>query len=73
MEFWHTPGGKWLPMNPMPDPDSPAVSHYATCKHGELFRNPPQPAKENDSGRDLVEEMKDILPRLLKKTEKKND
>lgn len=46
MELWNTPKGATMPMNPMPDPDSPAVSHWATCEKAEQFRRkPPQKDK----------------------------
>lgn len=45
MELWNTPKGATMPMNPMPDPDSPAVSHWATCEKAEQFRRKP-PQKE---------------------------
>lgn len=38
MEFWKTPTGKSLPFDPMPDGDSRAVSHFATCPVAERFR-----------------------------------
>lgn len=38
MEFWRTKTGKSLPMDPMPNPDSRAASHYATCPFAERFR-----------------------------------
>lgn len=38
MEWWKTPAGKMAPYNPMPDEDSPALSHFATCKFAANFR-----------------------------------
>jgi hypothetical protein len=39
MEFWITPGKqKAIPMNPMADDDTPAISHFATCPHAAKFR-----------------------------------
>lgn len=38
MEFWNTPEGKSIPMDCMSDPDSPAVSHFATCPVADRFR-----------------------------------
>lgn len=38
MELWNTPRGAVTPMNPMPDMDSPALSHWATCMRAEQFR-----------------------------------
>jgi len=44
MELWNTPKGNLMPMDPMPDPDSPAASHFATCPKAVQFRKKP-PAK----------------------------
>jgi hypothetical protein len=41
MEFWRTPGGKRIPMNPMSSPEAEAVSHFATCTSAAKFRKPP--------------------------------
>jgi hypothetical protein len=41
MELWNTPKGATMPMNPMNDDDSPAVSHWATCVKAEQFRRKP--------------------------------
>lgn len=38
MEFWRTPAGKMIPMDPMDQPDSEAVSHFATCPNATQFR-----------------------------------
>lgn len=38
MEFWNTPNGHKMPMNPMPDDHTAAVSHYATCPDANSFR-----------------------------------
>lgn len=38
IEWWITPRGKSLPMNLMPHPDSPAISHWSTCEEAPLFR-----------------------------------
>ena len=38
MEFWTTPKGGSIPMNPMPFAESPAVSHYASCPKAQRFR-----------------------------------
>jgi hypothetical protein len=38
MEFWITPSGHHIPMNPMPMAESPAVSHYVSCPKAEEFR-----------------------------------
>lgn len=42
MEWWATPNGNHIPMNPMPQPDSPAISHFATCVKAEQFRKEPR-------------------------------
>ena len=31
IEWWETPNGKKIPMNPMTGGDSEAVAHWATC------------------------------------------
>jgi hypothetical protein len=41
MEFWSTPKGGSIPMNPMPYADSPAVSHYVNCPKAKAFRKRP--------------------------------
>ncbi len=38
IEFWLTPRGKKIPMDLMPNGDSKAVSHFATCPDAPLFR-----------------------------------
>lgn len=38
MEFWYTPNGKSIPMDPMPHEESPAKSHYASCPLAKTFR-----------------------------------
>jgi hypothetical protein len=38
MEFWITPEMKAIPMNPMPQPTSNAISHFATCPYAARFR-----------------------------------
>lgn len=38
MEFWRTKEGKNLPMDPMPDPESNAISHFSTCPKANQFR-----------------------------------
>ena len=38
MEWWKTPMGKMAPYNSMPEEDSPAISHFATCVHAQNFR-----------------------------------
>lgn len=38
IEWWITPRGKALPMNPMPRGSSPAVAHFSTCTEADSFR-----------------------------------
>jgi len=38
IEFWQTPAGKQIPMNPMETEDSPAITHFATCSKAAEFR-----------------------------------
>jgi hypothetical protein len=38
MEMWATPARKRIPMDPMPESSSPAVSHFATCPNASRFR-----------------------------------
>jgi hypothetical protein len=38
MEFWYTPQGKNIPMNAMPNDDSEALSHFATCPEAKRFK-----------------------------------
>lgn len=38
IEWWFTPGGKKIPMNPMPRGTSEAVAHWATCTEQSSFR-----------------------------------
>jgi hypothetical protein len=42
MEWWYSPAGKRLPMDPMEHPDTPAISHFATCPEAQKFRKEPQ-------------------------------
>ena len=37
LEWWTTPSGKKIPMNPMAG-DSPAVAHWSTCIESDSFR-----------------------------------
>jgi len=39
IEFWLTPQGKNIPMDPMPADDSTATSHFATCPQAGKFRS----------------------------------
>lgn len=38
IEWWETPRGKKLPMDPMKQGSTPAVPHWQTCSEGESFR-----------------------------------
>jgi hypothetical protein len=38
IEWWRTPEGHQIPMNPMATPESPAIAHWATCPMVEQFR-----------------------------------
>lgn len=38
IEFWQTPAGKQIPMNPMENDDTPAITHFATCSKAAEFR-----------------------------------
>lgn len=38
IEWWSTPNAKRAPYDPMPELDSPAVSHFATCVRRSDFR-----------------------------------
>lgn len=38
IQWWLTPNGKRAPYNSMTEPDSPAVSHFATCVKARDFR-----------------------------------
>lgn len=38
IEWWLSPKGSKVPMNPMDKGTSPAVSHFATCPNSSDFR-----------------------------------
>jgi hypothetical protein len=38
LEWWQTPTGRALPMNPMPTPETPAIAHWSTCTDPNRFR-----------------------------------
>jgi hypothetical protein len=42
IEFWNTPNGAHIPMEHMPDPDSPAESHFVSCPNAAQFRKEPR-------------------------------
>jgi hypothetical protein len=47
IEWWTTPTKARMPMDPMPDPESIAVSHFTTCVHAKRFKKKaPQRAKD---------------------------
>ena len=38
IEWWQTPKGSKIPMDPMDRGSSPAVAHFSTCPNREEFR-----------------------------------
>ena len=38
VEWWLTPTGHRIPINPMPELLTPAIAHWATCPKAEEFR-----------------------------------
>ncbi len=38
IEWWTTPKGKAMPFDRMPNPDSPAITHFATCPDAPRFK-----------------------------------
>jgi hypothetical protein len=40
IEWWISPQGRHIPMNRMPDADTAAQSHWATCLDSGLFDRP---------------------------------
>jgi hypothetical protein len=38
IEWWISPSGKKMPMNPMKAGSEAAVNHFATCSDAPLFR-----------------------------------
>ena len=38
IEFWRTPQDKLMPIDFMPNGDSPATPHWGTCKDREAFK-----------------------------------
>lgn len=38
LEWWITPSGKKIPMDPMTSGDSKAVPHWSTCSNADDFR-----------------------------------
>ena len=38
IEWWITPNGKKIPMNPMERGSSPATAHWSTCTERDSFR-----------------------------------
>ena len=40
IEWWITPEGKYIPMNPMPRGVSDAKAHWSTCTEAASFRRP---------------------------------
>lgn len=41
IEWWETPTGKKIPVNPMPKSSSEVVPHWATCTEADSFRSRP--------------------------------
>lgn len=39
LEWWRSPRGRSMPMNPMHAGGDQAVAHWATCPQAESFRN----------------------------------
>jgi hypothetical protein len=50
IEWWKTPKGKSIPMDPMPDERSRAVAHWTTCPNRKQFKgadtSQPAPAEK---------------------------
>jgi hypothetical protein len=40
IEWWKTPNGKSIPMNPMQRGSDAAVAHFSTCTEADSFRKP---------------------------------
>lgn len=38
MEMWVNPAGRYMPFDPMPQPESVVVAHFATCPNAADFR-----------------------------------
>ena len=38
IEWWTTPTGKKIPMNPMPGSKDAATAHWTTCEEADSFR-----------------------------------
>jgi hypothetical protein len=38
IEWWTTPNDRPIPMDPMAQPDSPALAHFATCPEVAKFK-----------------------------------
>ena len=43
IEFWQTPAGKQIPMDPMETDDSLAITHFATCPFAASLRKGARP------------------------------
>lgn len=39
IEWWKTPQGKNIPMNPMPRGTNEAIAHWSTCTERDSFRS----------------------------------
>lgn len=42
IEWWRTPKGRQIPMEPMLTPESPATAHWANCPMVEQLRKKPE-------------------------------
>lgn len=73
IEWWSTPSGKAIPMEPMPQDDSPTVSHWATCPNLEDFRRRKKPCSSSSQQDDSLPLFPSSAPPQLavKNTEKK--
>jgi hypothetical protein len=49
IEFWITPAGRKIPMDFMRDPETPAISHFATCPKAAQFRKKASPDSPQDA------------------------
>lgn len=47
IEFWRTPEGKLMPLEPSPENKNEMLCHYATCPHADEFRKEKKIEKES--------------------------
>ena len=38
IEWWQTPKGKNIPLDPMPEANSPSIAHFSTCPSADKHR-----------------------------------